>query len=104
MFIVILTDPTRRGGATNRDLRALAVREDRGSWRRRAPALAMANVLWFVLAGWWLNMLHLVTRVLLCRTIIGIPLAFGSRDSAVAGISVDLPHRHMLRSRALKTQ
>ena len=48
---------------------------------RRADAGAGAvigNVLWFVLAGWWLILLHLVTGVLLCVTIIGIPLGLAN--------------------------
>jgi uncharacterized membrane protein YccF (DUF307 family) len=47
---------------------------------RRADAgfgSAIGNVIWFVLAGWWLILLHLVTGVLLCLTIIGIPLGLG---------------------------
>ena len=32
---------------------------------------AIGNVLWFLLAGWWLIIGHLVTGVLLCLTIIG---------------------------------
>jgi uncharacterized membrane protein YccF (DUF307 family) len=39
---------------------------------------ALGNVLWFVLAGWWLAIGHVVTGVLLCITIIGIPLGLGS--------------------------
>ena len=39
---------------------------------------AIGNVLWFVLAGWWLILLHLVTGVLLCVTIIGIPLGLAN--------------------------
>jgi uncharacterized membrane protein YccF (DUF307 family) len=35
-------------------------------------------VLWLILAGWWLSIGHLVTGVLLCITIIGIPLGLGS--------------------------
>jgi uncharacterized membrane protein YccF (DUF307 family) len=34
----------------------------------------VANVLWFVLAGWWLALVHLFAGILLCLTIIGIPL------------------------------
>ena len=34
--------------------------------------------MWFVLAGWWLILLHLVTGVLLCVTIIGIPLGLAN--------------------------
>ena len=34
----------------------------------------MGNILWLILAGWWLAIGHLVTGILLCITIIGIPL------------------------------
>lgn len=36
---------------------------------------ALMNVLWFVLAGWWLALGHVVTAALQAITIIGIPLA-----------------------------
>lgn len=36
---------------------------------------AIGNVLWLVLAGWWLALSHLVAGILLALTIIGIPLA-----------------------------
>jgi uncharacterized membrane protein YccF (DUF307 family) len=39
---------------------------------------ALGNVLWFVLAGWWLALAHVVTGVLLCITIIGIPLGLAN--------------------------
>jgi uncharacterized membrane protein YccF (DUF307 family) len=35
-------------------------------------------VIWFVLAGWWLIIVHLITGVLLCLTIIGIPLGLAN--------------------------
>ena len=42
---------------------------------RRSTTLSLVgNVLWFVLAGVWLAIEHLVVGVLLCITIIGIPL------------------------------
>jgi uncharacterized membrane protein YccF (DUF307 family) len=41
-------------------------------------ASAIGNVIWFVLAGWWLILLHIVTGVLLCLTIIGIPLGLAN--------------------------
>jgi uncharacterized membrane protein YccF (DUF307 family) len=47
---------------------------------------AVANVLWFVLAGWWLALAHLITGVLLCLTIIGIPL--GVADFKMAGAAL----------------
>ncbi len=38
----------------------------------------IGNVVWILVAGWWLALEHLVTGVLLCLTIIGIPLGIGS--------------------------
>ena len=34
----------------------------------------LGNVVWVILAGWWLALAHIVSGVLLCITIIGIPL------------------------------
>jgi uncharacterized membrane protein YccF (DUF307 family) len=42
-----------------------------------APSL-IGNVLWLVLAGWWLALGHIVTGIVLCLTIIGIPLGLGN--------------------------
>ena len=39
---------------------------------------AIGNVLWIILFGWWLALGHLVAGVLLCLTIIGIPLGLAS--------------------------
>jgi uncharacterized membrane protein YccF (DUF307 family) len=41
-------------------------------------ASTIGNVIWFVLAGWWLALGHLVTGVLMCLTIIGIPLGLAN--------------------------
>jgi uncharacterized membrane protein YccF (DUF307 family) len=38
----------------------------------------LGNVIWFVLVGIWMAMAHLVTGILLCLTIIGIPLGLGN--------------------------
>ena len=38
----------------------------------------IGNVIWFVLAGWWLALGHIVTGVAMCLTIIGIPLGFAN--------------------------
>ena len=48
--------------------------------RRHDAGLAstIGNVIWFVLAGWWLALGHLVTGVLMCLTIIGIPLGLAN--------------------------
>jgi len=36
----------------------------------------IGNIVWFVLAGWWLALGHLITAILLAITIIGIPFAW----------------------------
>jgi uncharacterized membrane protein YccF (DUF307 family) len=36
----------------------------------------VGNIIWFVLAGWWLALGHLITAVLCAVTIIGIPFAW----------------------------
>jgi uncharacterized membrane protein YccF (DUF307 family) len=48
--------------------RTVVVRPDRG------VASALGNIVWVVLAGWWLALAHLVTGVAMILTIIGIPL------------------------------
>jgi uncharacterized membrane protein YccF (DUF307 family) len=51
-----------------------------------APS-ALANVLWFVLAGLWMALAHLVLGVVLCLTIIGIPLGLGNFKLAAVAIA-----------------
>lgn len=36
------------------------------------------NIIWFVLAGWWLALGHVITGVLMCLTIVGIPLGLAN--------------------------
>ncbi|WP_406298159.1 YccF domain-containing protein [Embleya sp. NBC_00888] len=51
----------------------------RVEWRRDAGAGSMlGNILWIVLFGWWLAIMHLFTGVVLCITIIGIPLGLAN--------------------------
>ena len=38
----------------------------------------VGNVLWLILAGWWLALGHIITGVLLCITIIGIPFGIAN--------------------------
>ncbi|HEY1274061.1 MAG TPA: YccF domain-containing protein [Thermoleophilaceae bacterium] len=38
----------------------------------------IGNVIWFLLAGWWLALGHLITGALMCLTIIGIPLGLAN--------------------------
>lgn len=45
----------------------------------RSRALgAIGNFLWFFLAGIWLALAHLITGLLLCVTVIGIPLGIAN--------------------------
>jgi uncharacterized membrane protein YccF (DUF307 family) len=46
----------------------------------------IANILWFILAGWWLALSHLFAGCLLCLTIIGIPLGVGAFKMAGAAL------------------
>ena len=53
----------------------------------RRPGLSViGNVIWFILAGWWLAIGHLLTGVALCLTIIGIPLGVASFKMAGAAL------------------
>jgi uncharacterized membrane protein YccF (DUF307 family) len=40
------------------------------------PLGLLGNIIWLVLAGWWLALGHLITAFLLAITIIGIPFAW----------------------------
>ena len=37
-------------------------------------ASALGNVLWLLLFGWWLGLGHVIVGILLCITVIGVPL------------------------------
>ncbi|AJE84907.1 MULTISPECIES: YccF domain-containing protein [Streptomyces] len=52
--------------------RTTVVRPDAG-----APSL-VGNVLWVVLAGWWIALAHISTGLVQCLTIIGIPLGIAN--------------------------
>jgi uncharacterized membrane protein YccF (DUF307 family) len=78
MFILIITIPF--GIAAGRMAlfclwpfgRTLVRRPDAGA------GSLLGNVIWFVLAGWWLALGHLVTGVTMCLTIVGIPLGLAN--------------------------
>ncbi len=46
----------------------------------------IGNLIWLLLAGWWLALAHLVTALLLAFTIIGIPFAWAHLK--LAGIAL----------------
>jgi uncharacterized membrane protein YccF (DUF307 family) len=56
------------------------------SMTRSKSLSIVGNILWFILAGWWLALGHLVTGILLCLTVIGIPLGIASFKMAGAAL------------------
>lgn len=50
------------------------------------PLGTLGNILWLILAGWWLALAHLVTALGLALTIIGIPFAWAHLK--LAGIAL----------------
>jgi uncharacterized membrane protein YccF (DUF307 family) len=50
------------------------------------PFGMLGNVVWLVLAGWWLALGHLLTAILLAVTIVGIPFAWAHLK--LAGIAL----------------
>jgi uncharacterized membrane protein YccF (DUF307 family) len=50
------------------------------------PLGVVGNIVWLVLAGWWLALAHLITAILLAVTIVGIPFAWAHLK--LAGIAL----------------
>ena len=50
-----------------------------------APSL-IVNVIWLILAGWWVALGHIISGVLLCITIIGIPFGVANFKLAVLAL------------------
>ena len=78
MFVLIVTIPF--GVASARIAlfclwpfgRTLVRRPDAGS------GSLLGNIIWIVLAGWWLALGHVVTGILMSLTIVGIPLGLAN--------------------------
>lgn len=60
--------------------REIVAKQNSGVWS------FLGNVVWVIAAGWWLALLHIVSGILLCLTIIGIPL--GIADFKLVPISL----------------
>lgn len=60
--------------------RTVVNKPDSGAWS------FLGNVVWVILAGWWLALAHIVSGLLLCVTIIGIPL--GIADFKMVPVSL----------------
>ena len=50
------------------------------------PLGILGNIIWFVLAGWWLALGHLITAIALAITLIGLPFAWAHLK--LAGIAL----------------
>jgi uncharacterized membrane protein YccF (DUF307 family) len=38
----------------------------------------LGNIIWLVVAGWWLALTHIATGIALCLTIVGIPMGIAN--------------------------
>ena len=47
----------------------------------------LGNIVWFVLAGWWLAIIHLILALALAITIIGLPFAWAHLKLAGASLA-----------------
>jgi uncharacterized membrane protein YccF (DUF307 family) len=47
----------------------------------------LGNIIWFIFAGWWLALIHLVVAVVLAVTIIGLPFAWAHLKLAGASLA-----------------
>jgi uncharacterized membrane protein YccF (DUF307 family) len=78
MFVLIITIPFGIASARMALFclwpfgRTLVRRPDAGA------GSLIGNVIWFLLAGWWLALGHLLSGLLMCITIIGIPLGLAN--------------------------
>ena len=78
MFILIITIPF---GVASARIALFCVWPFGRTIVRRPDAGAgstIGNIIWFLLAGWWLAIGHVITGVLMCLTIIGIPLGLAN--------------------------
>ena len=50
------------------------------------PLGMIGNLIWLLLAGWWLALSHLITAALLAITIIGIPFAWAHLNLALLAL------------------
>ena len=48
---------------------------------------ALLNILWFILAGWWLALHHILLAIALAVTIIGIPFAWQHLKLAILSLT-----------------
>jgi hypothetical protein len=79
-------DSVRRRIAAYRHVHAVAVGRVAVPKANKGAGSAVGNVIWFVIAGWWLTLVHIVSGTLLCLTIIGIPLGLANFKLITVGL------------------
>lgn len=87
MFVLIITIPF---GIASFRLAAFVLWPFGRTIVRRPDAGAastIGNVIWFILVGIWMAIAHLILGLLLCLTIIGIPLGLGNFKLAAVAIA-----------------
>lgn len=87
MFVLIITIPF---GIASFRLAAFVLWPFGRTVVRRPDAGAastIGNVIWFILVGIWMAIAHLILGLLLCLTIIGIPLGLGNFKLAAVAIA-----------------
>jgi uncharacterized membrane protein YccF (DUF307 family) len=79
MFVLIITIPFGVASSARIALfglwpfgRTIVRRPDAGA------GSTIGNVIWFLLAGWWLALGHVITGVVMCLTIVGIPMGLAN--------------------------
>ena len=94
MAITIIGIPWRVPPSTSRSTRCCRLATKRSRAKSHfgrgdtgtGPLGAIGNIIWLVLAGWWLALGHLVVAIVLAVTIIGIPFAWAHLK--LAGIAL----------------
>lgn len=87
MFVLIITIPFgvaafRLAGYTLWPFgRTIVRRPDAGA------ASAIGNVIWFILIGLWMALAHVSLGIVLCLTIVGIPLGLGNFKLAAVALA-----------------
>ena len=79
MAITIIGIPWARAALTNALYTLLPFGHtvvDRPTGIGAGPLGFLGNIIWLVLAGWWLALGHLIAAILLAVTIIGLPFAW----------------------------
>src|ERR1700733_15545981 len=56
----------------------------------------LGNIIWLVLAGWWLALGHLIAAIGFAITIIGIPFAWAHLKHAGIALWPIVPHIHLI--------